>query len=130
MSKSHSALPNWIASKRIVLTLTLVLTLVTLFGSRLVVEFWLGASWLLPLSVTFLILVQEIIRGAFEINSNNSIVNGFSNLVHKQSVLVPVFAILIAYFSTQIFGIIAIPLTFSLIYLWGILFLKAKAPKS
>jgi hypothetical protein len=130
MSKSHSALPNWIASKRIVLTLTLVLTLVTLFGSRLVVEFWLGASWLLPLSVTFLILVQEIIRGAFEINSNKSIVDGFSDLVHKQSVLVPVFAILIAYFSTQIFGIIAIPLTFSLIYLWGILFLKAKASKS
>ena len=128
-SKSNSALPNWIASKRIVVTLTLVLTLVTLFGSRLVVEFWLGTSWLLPLSVTFLILVQEIIRGAFEVNSSKSIVDGFSNLVHKQSVLIPIFTILIAYFSTQLFGIVAIPLTFSLSYLCGILFLKAKVSK-
>ena len=107
----------------------LKITLVTLFGSRLVVEFWLGTSWLLPLSVTFLILVQEIIRGAFEVNSSKSIVDGFSNLVHKQSVLIPIFTILIAYFSTQLFGIVAIPLTFSLCYLCGILFLKAKVSK-
>ena len=112
------------------MTLTLVITLVTLFGSRLVVDFWLGTSWLLPLSVTFLILVQEIIRGTFEVNSNKTILDGFSNLVHKQSVLIPIFAIFIAYFSTKMFGIVAIPVTFSLSYLGAIIFLKAKVSKS
>jgi len=129
-SKSNSALPNWIYSKRIVVTLTLVITMVTLFGSRLVVEFWLGTSWLLPLSVTLLILVQEIIRGTFEVNSNKTILDGFSNLVHKQSVLIPIFAIFIAYFSTKVFGIVAIPVTFSLIYLGAIIFLKTRVSKS
>ena len=128
-SKSNSALPNWISSKRILMPLTLVIILVMLFGSRLAVEFWLGTLWLLPLSVTSLILVQEIIRGAFEINSNKTILDGFSNLVHKQSVLLPIFAILAAYFSTKAFGIVAIPLTFSLSYLAGIIFLRAKVSK-
>ena len=128
-SKSNSVLPNWVSSKRIVITLMSVVTLVMLFGSRLVVESWLGASWLLPLSVTFLILVQEVIRGAFEINSNKSILEGFSNLVHKQSVLIPIFAILIAYLSTKTFGIVAIPFTFSLSYLAALIFLRAKGSK-
>ena len=128
-SKSYSALPNWVSSKRIVVTLMCALALVVLFGSRFVVEFWLGVSWLLPLSVTFLILMQEIIRGAFEINSNKTILDGFSNLVHKQSVLLPIFSILIAYFSTKLFGIIAIPLTFSMSYLAGIIFFRAKMSK-
>jgi len=130
ISKSNSVLPNWIYSKRIVVTFTLVITLVTLFGSRLVVEFWLGTSWLLPLSVTFLILVQEIIRGTFEVNSNKIILDGFSNFVHKQSVLIPIFVIFISYFSTKMFGIIAIPVTFSLSYLGAIIFLKAKVSTS
>ena len=79
--------------------------------------------------MTFLILVQEVIRGAFEINSNKSILEGFSNLVHKQSVLMPIFAILIAYFSTKTFGIVAIPFTFSLSYVAGLIFLRAKGSK-
>jgi len=129
MSKNNSALPNWIFSKRIIVTFTLAFLLIMLFGSRLVIEFWLGTSWLLPLSVTFLVLAQEIIRGAFEINSNKTIVDGFSSLVHKQSVLIPIFAIFTAYFSTKMFGLVAIPLTFSLAYLGGMIFLKSKVSK-
>ena len=129
MSKNNSALPNWIFSKRIIVTFTLAFLLIMLFGSRLVIEFWLGTSWLLPLSVTFLVLAQEIIRGAFEINSNKTIVDGFSSLVHKQSVLIPIFAIFTAYFSTKMFGVVAIPLTFSLAYLGGMIFLKSKVSK-
>ena len=129
MSKNNSALPNWIFSKRIIVTFTLAFLLIMLFGSRLVIEFWLGTSWLLPLSVTLLVLAQEIIRGAFEINSNKTIVDGFSSLVHKQSVLIPIFAIFTAYFSTKMFGVVAIPLTFSLAYLGGMIFLKSKVSK-
>jgi len=129
MSKNNSALPNWIFSKRIIVTFTLAFLLIMLFGTRFVIEFWLGISWLLPLSVTFLVLIQEIIRGAFEINSNKTIIDGFSRLVHKQSVLIPIFTIFIAYLSTKMFGIVAIPITFSLIYLAGIYVLKAKVSK-
>lgn len=128
-SKSNSTLPNWVSSKRTMVTLICVLTLVVLFGSRFVVKFWLGISWLLPLSVTFLILIQEVVRAAFEINSNKTILDGLSNLVHKQSVLLPIFSILIAYFSTKLFGITAIPLTFSMSYLAGIIFLRVKISK-
>lgn len=90
--------------------------------SRIFISTFLGQEWLLPITIFMAFGVQEILRGAYQISLNyNSKLNlSFSTSVAP--VLLLVTAPLLSSFAVNIFGLVGIPIAFSLAFIASILY--------
>lgn len=103
-----------------------------LFGSALValsqffIKFLLGDEWLLPLSVSICFVIQELLRGGFEIYANRSISLGKSLLVNRISLYLPFLSIALTFIFVPYIGIIGVPIAFSVSFLISLLSFKSR----
>ena len=99
--------------------LILAVSTIVLF-SRIFITTFLGQEWLLPISIFVAFGVQEILRGAYQISLNyNSKLNlAFSTSV--ASVLLLVAAPILSGLTVHVFGLIGIPIAFSLAFIASI----------
>ena len=99
--------------------------LVTL--SQLFIKLWLGAEWLLPVSVSVCFVVQEILRGLFEISANRGIALGKSLFVAKLSLQLPFLSIVSTILLAPFIGVIGVPIAFSFSFIVSLLSFRYRA---
>lgn len=99
--------------------LILAVSTIVLF-SRIFISTFLGQEWLLPITIFVAFGVQEILRGAYQISLNyNSKLNlAFSTSVAP--VLLLVTAPILSGLTVHVFGLIGIPIAFSLAFIASI----------
>ena len=104
---------------RVISILIVTVSTIILF-SRIFISTFLGQEWLLPITIFIAFGVQEILRGAYQISLNyNSKLNlAFSTSV--ASVLLLVAAPILSGLTVHIFGLIGIPIAFSLAFIASI----------
>jgi len=118
----HAKLKNWLT----------VVTLAVLFGSVLVVssqffiKLWLGNEWLLPISVSLCFVVQELLRGIFQISAHRYISRGRSHFVSRVSLQLPFLSITLALLLISFIGIIGVPISFSIAFIFSLFSLRLK----
>jgi len=112
--------------KELVLVAGVLLAGFVIVVAREVIEFWLGPQWLLGLSIYIAIAMQELSRGVYQIVANQRILGNLSRTAHSAATLTPILAVSAAFLGVEVFGLIAIPLTFCVSYLIGILLMLRK----
>jgi len=111
--------------------LTVVMSAV-LFGSALVassqffIKLWLGYEWLLPNSVSVCFVLQELLRGIFQISANRYISRGRSHFVSRVSLQLPFLSIILALLLIPLIGIIGVPISFSIAFIFSLLSFRLK----
>jgi hypothetical protein len=89
--------------------------------SRIFISSFLGEEWLLPVTIFIAFGIQEILRGAYQISINY---NSKLNLSFSTS-LIPVIllglTLILSSLTVGVFGLIGIPIAFSLAYAVSIL---------
>jgi len=99
--------------------LILAVSTIVLF-SRIFISTFLGQEWLLPITIFVAFGVQEILRGAYQISLNY---NSKLNLTFSTSVapvLLLVTAPILSGLTVHVFGLIGIPIAFSLAFIASI----------
>ena len=99
--------------------LILAVSTIVLF-SRIFISTFLGQEWLLPITIFVAFGVQEILRGAYQISLNY---NSKLNLAFSTSmapVLLLVTAPILSGLTVHVFGLIGIPIAFSLAFIASI----------
>lgn len=91
------------------------------------IEFTLGQSWLLPLSVTYVFALQELARGMFQLSANYKIVIGKSSHAHRAAMCLLLISGPFAYILSRWKGLIGVPLGFLLTYIFVLLLMKERS---
>jgi hypothetical protein len=94
----------------VILGLTLSLVILTA-TSQIVIEFYLGAEWLLPWWISLLFGAQEIARGAFQVVQNERLskLSGQNSNLHLFLLSMNVG---LAFFLSRTLGLVGVPLGF------------------
>jgi hypothetical protein len=106
----------------LVISIFLAAVSVIVLVSRIFISTFLGQEWLLPITIFVAFGVQEILRGAYQISLNY---NSKLNLTFSTSVapvLLLVVAPILSSLTVHIFGLIGIPIAFSLAFIASITF--------
>lgn len=115
-------LPYSVLHRNRVLVVSILISAVStiVLLSRIFISTFLGQEWLLPVTIFAAFGVQEILRGAYQISLNyNSKLNlAFSTSVAP--VLLLVAAPILSGFAVHVFGLIGVPIAFSLAYIASI----------
>ena len=115
-------LPYSILRRNRVLVISLFILAVStiVLFSRIFISTFLGQEWLLPITIFVAFGIQEILRGAYQISLNyNSKLNlAFSTSVAP--VLLLVTAPILSGLTVHVFGLIGIPIAFSLAFIASI----------
>lgn len=96
------------------------------FVSQIIVSYMLGPEWLLPWGVGFTFALQELARGAFQLNGNYKVSIGVSTKTHKAALILFMSAGPLAIFFAYWFGVIGVPFGFLMSYLGVLLYMKRK----
>jgi len=117
-------LPYSILRKNRVLVISIFMAAVStiILVSRIFISTFLGQEWLLPITIFVAFGVQEILRGAYQISLNY---NSKLNLTFSTSaapVLLLLVAPILSSLTVHIFGLIGIPIAFSLAFIASISF--------
>lgn len=107
---------------RLTLLLCIAVAALSVISNKFI-EIVLGEEWLLPIYVTFLYLFQELLRSVFQIQANKRIVQGFTNLVHRQAIVVPLFSVILTICLVPFLGIYGISSAISISFILSLLFL-------
>ena len=103
--------------------LLLPLSIFAIFISQFLISRLLGPEWLLPWTVTFVFIVQELARGIFQLVSNYKISLGLAHSSHIASILLVIFSISFALLLSRKLGILGVPLSFVCSYIVIIFYL-------
>ena len=87
------------------------------FCAQLFIKFIFGDVWLLPLSVGFLFVAQEILRGNYQIKAVELIAQGGKSEISKISLLLILLSISFIAIGSFVFGIIGVPIAMVCVYL-------------
>ena len=85
--------------------------------AQLFIKFIFGEIWLLPLSVGFLFVAQEILRGNYQIKAVQLIALGGKAEISKISLLLILSSISFITIGSFVFGIIGVPIAMVCVYL-------------
>lgn len=85
--------------------------------AQLFIKFIFGEIWLLPLSVGFLFVAQEILRGNYQIKAVQLIALGGKAEISKISLLLILLSISFISIGSFVFGIIGVPIAMVCVYL-------------
>jgi hypothetical protein len=116
-------LPYSVFRKNRILVLSVFLMAISsiVLVSRIFISSFLGEEWLLPVTIFIAFGIQEILRGAYQISINY---NSKLNLSFSTS-LIPVIllglTLILSSLTVGVFGLIGIPIAFSLAYAVSIL---------
>lgn len=90
--------------------------------SRLFILTFLGQEWLLPITIFIAFSVQEILRGIYQISVNYNSKLNLSSSTNLIPVLLLVLAPILSGLMLHVFGLIGIPIAFSLAFIASISF--------
>jgi hypothetical protein len=104
----------------------LVLTSIAVLVLQTLIEFALGSSWLLPLSICYVFALQELARGMFQLLGNYKIAIGKSSQAHNGALFLLLITPLLAYFLSRWKGLIGVPLGFLISYIFVLIIMRDK----
>ena len=85
--------------------------------AQLFIKFVFGDLWLLPLSVGFLFVAQEILRGNYQVKAVQLIALGGKSEISKISFLLILLSISLITLGSFVFGILGVPIAMVCVYL-------------
>lgn len=85
--------------------------------AQLFIKFIFGDLWLLPLSVGFLFVAQEILRGNYQVKAVRLIALGGKSEISKISLLLILLSISLITLGSFVFGILGVPIAMVCVYL-------------
>ena len=85
--------------------------------AQLFIKFVFGEIWLLPLSVGFLFVAQEILRGNYQIKAVQLIAVGGKSEVSKISLLLIILSVSFIVVGSLVFGVFGVPIAMVCVYL-------------
>ena len=88
---------------------------------RSVIAIFLGQNWILAISIYFLFGIQEILRGAYQLAINQTIKQGIVRSAKYLPLLMVLIALSITALTTHFYGLIGVPIAFSMAYIFAIL---------
>jgi len=88
---------------------------------RSAIEILLGQNWILAISIYFLFGIQEILRGAYQLVINQTIKQGIVKSAKYIPLLMVLIALSITALTTHFYGLIGLPIAFSMAYTIAIL---------
>jgi len=86
------------------------------FSAQLMLFFFFGPQWLLPLSVSALLVTQEILRGNFQLRGIKLIASGHQVIMQKISLLLILLSLALIPSATIFIGIWGAPLAMVTVY--------------
>jgi len=92
--------------------------------SQWVINYWLGAEWLLPGYVSLLFIFQELGRGTFQILQNHEIKHGQAKVSHRASIILLCFSMIGSSLLVLVIKLPGIPFGFTIAYLVAIFYIK------
>jgi hypothetical protein len=92
--------------------------------SQWVINYWLGAEWLLPGYVSLLFIFQELGRGTFQILQNHEIKHGQAKVSHRASIILLSFSMIGSSLLVLVIKLPGIPLGFTIAYLVAIFYIR------
>jgi hypothetical protein len=87
-----------------------------IFSAQLILFFFFGPQWLLPLSVSALLVTQEILRGNFQLRGIKLIASGHQVIMQKISLLLILLSLALIPSATIFVGIWGAPLAMITVY--------------
>ncbi|MEI6513832.1 MAG: hypothetical protein WCO51_11255 [bacterium] len=84
--------------------------------AQLFIKFVFGDIWLLPLSVGFLFVAQEVLRGNYQIKAIELIARGGKSEISKISLLLILLSISFITLGSLVFGVFGVPLAMVCVY--------------
>jgi len=124
VSKAQFTLHASLKRKSTIIVVAVILGGVLVTISQLFIKMWLGNEWLLPISVSICFVIQELLRGTFEIYANRNISHGSSTLVNRLSIQLPFLSITLTLLLAPLVGIIGVPIAFSVSFVISLLRFK------
>ncbi len=113
-------------ARKILLSL-LPLALIMIILSQSLIRSLLGADWLLPWYVSVFFIIQEIIRGRFQIVGNIFITSHHKLSLNKIFWNVPALGIAFGLLLAPVFGISGVPIAFAATFAFGMVRIRREA---
>lgn len=88
---------------------------------RSALQIFLGQNWILAISIYFLFSIQEILRGAYQLAINQAIKQGMVGPAKYTPLFMVLIALSITPLASYFYGLLGVPLAFSLAYTFAIL---------
>ena len=116
ISYNISSLSKFSIYKTPILTLSIPIFFLFAFSSQKLIVLLLGDEWILPLSIGFFVAVQEFTRAFFQIQLNRLVL--LERVLWKKYIplLSIFFTILSVYLLANAYGLIGVPIAFSIVY--------------
>ena len=95
--------------------------------TQIFIKLFFGQSWILPISVGFLFVAQEILRGAYQIRAINLIAIGGKSEMSRISMLLIILSVVLITSGTFVFGVWGAPAAMVLVYIILILRVNEKS---
>ena len=111
------------------LALLFLASIILVLSTQAFINLVFGQAWLLPLSVGFLLIFQEILRSSYQLKAMKLIALGGKSEVSKISLLLIVLVVVLIVIGTLLFGIWGSPIAMALAYLILILQINTKTKK-
>ena len=94
-----------------------LLGILLVLSAQLSIFFIFGSQWLLPVTVSALLVTQEILRGNFQLRGIKLIASGHQVIMQKISLLLILLSVVLMPFLTILFGVWGAPLAMVTTYL-------------
>jgi hypothetical protein len=116
ISYNISSLSKFSIYKTPILTLSIPIFFLFAFSSQKLIVLLLGDEWILPLSIGFFVAVQEFTRAFFQVQLNRLVL--LERVLWKKYIplLSIFFTILSVYLLANVYGLIGVPIAFSIVY--------------
>lgn len=109
---------------------TIGLSISAIFITQLLISTLLGREWLLPWTVTFVFIFEELLRGIFQLVSNYKISMGLVQNSHFASILLIILSIFFTILFSRNLGIIGVPLGFVCSYILILFYLFSRKTRA
>ena len=94
-----------------------LLGILLVLSAQLSIFFIFGSQWLLPITVSALLVTQEILRGNFQLRAIKLIASGHQVIMQKISAILILLSVALIPLATILFGVWGAPLAMVTIYL-------------
>ena len=99
------------------LSIMFIASIAFVLGTQAFLKLVFGQVWLLPLSVGFLFIFQEILRGTYQLKAIKLIALGGKSEMSRISLFLIILSIVLVLIGISVFGILGAPLAMVLVYL-------------
>ena len=103
-------------NRYVAFALILTVASIIIFTSRFFITNFLGREWLLEFSVFVAFAIQEFLRGLYQITLNHKAKLNLIVITNSVPLGLLITALILSFFTRSLFGVIGIPIAFSITY--------------